>query len=148
MTGWMVLVTMPSRSSPRSVTVSILAVMPSMPRCSSVNRIVPRPSRSMTYIDHLSPTRWSTARARQLPGSPAGPGSPFPAERPAASRGTRPGSARPDSTTFPPWYHQVTSLSCDVLVLDASTNYTYYKEVTHASKVAYDKEPSTWRKYE
>ena len=29
MTGWMVLVTMPSRSSPRSVTVSILAVMPS-----------------------------------------------------------------------------------------------------------------------
>ena len=37
MTGWMVLVTMPSRSSPRSVTVSILEVMPSMPRCSSVN---------------------------------------------------------------------------------------------------------------
>jgi polyisoprenoid-binding protein YceI len=33
----MVRVTIPSRSSPRSVTVSILAVMPSTARCSSVN---------------------------------------------------------------------------------------------------------------
>src|SRR5256885_7217749 len=136
MTGWMVLVTMPSRSSPRSVTVSILAVMPLTPRCSSVNRIVPCPSRSMTYTDHLSPTRWSTSRARQLAGSPAGPGSPFPAGSHAPSGGSRSGPAGPDSTTSPPWYHtRLLPLSCDVLVLDASTIYTYYKELTHASKV-------------
>ncbi len=105
----MVRVTMPSRSRPRSVTVSILAVMPSMALCSSVNRMVPWPSRSMAYIDHLSPTRWRTSRARQLVGSLAAPVS-LAVTGPAPSDGTHPGSAGPVTTTFPPAVsHQVTS---------------------------------------
>src|SRR6202008_77449 len=96
--------------SPRSVTVSILAGMPSTDRCSSVNRMVPCPSRSMTYIDHLSPTRCSTARARQLVGPPAvpvslaAPDTHAASGSPAGPDGLLTGPACPESTTSPPRY--------------------------------------------
>ena len=59
----MVRETRPSRSSPRKVTVSIRPVIPSIPRRSSLNRMLPWPSRPITKTDHLSPTRFRTSRA-------------------------------------------------------------------------------------
>src|SRR4029077_9898082 len=133
MTGWMVRVTMPSRSSPRSVTVSILAVMPSTERCSWLNRWVPCPSMSITYIDHLSPTRCRTSRARQADGSP-----------PASADGQT-GSTCPESTRIPPPYptrllraaRPAKNLTLQHKVLDASSIAGYYKEARHASELAH-----------
>jgi len=117
MTGWMVRVTMPSRSRPRRVTVSILAVMPSMARCSSLNRMVPCPSRSIAYTDHLSPTRCRTSarpaggrlagrpRVAVRPQSQAAPESQAaPGGSATSADGSRTGPACPESKTSPPRY--------------------------------------------
>lgn len=64
----MVRETMPSRSSPRRVTVSMRWLMPSMSRLSSVNRLVRSLSCEITCSDHLSPMRSRTSRARQFAG--------------------------------------------------------------------------------
>src|SRR5438128_1071003 len=79
MVGYTVRVTRPSRSRWRRVSVSIRCEMPSMPRCSSVKRVVPWPSRAMANTLHLSPTRLSISRAVAHPSAagaapaPAGP---------------------------------------------------------------------------
>ena len=74
---------------------------------SSVNRMVPCPSRSMASTDHLSPTRWRTSRARQADVSPTvGAGSS------AGPEGPQAGPNRPESKKSPPQYHQVTLLKC------------------------------------
>src|ERR1700730_4625914 len=141
MTGWMVRVTMPSRSSPRSVTVSILAVMPSTERCSSLNRLVPWPRRSITYIDHLSPTRCRTARARQADGAPAE----HDGSSPTASAGSQTGSTCPESTKIPPPYptrvlraaRPAKNLILQQEVLDGSSIAGYYKEARHKSELVH-----------
>src|SRR5260370_26551105 len=60
MVGNTVRVTRPSRSSPRSVRVSIRCEMPPIMRLSSLKRFGPSPSIMMTNTLHLSPTRAST----------------------------------------------------------------------------------------
>src|SRR5882724_3530065 len=68
MVGNTVRVTSPSRSSPRSVKVSIRCEMPPILRFSSLKRCGPSISIMITNTLHLSPTRASTdATARQLP---------------------------------------------------------------------------------
>src|SRR6516225_8548259 len=59
----------PSRSSPRSVSVSMRCEMPPIERRNSLKRKGPPPSRVTTRTDHLSPTRASTSlTARQSAG--------------------------------------------------------------------------------
>src|SRR5580658_8913391 len=138
MTGWMVRVTMPSRSSPRSVTVSIRAVMPSIERCSSLNRMVPWPRRSITDIDHLSPTRCRIARARHGDSPPTDPDG-----SPPASNGSQTGSTCPESTKVPPQYPTsvlrqrlaTKLLTLQPKTLDGSSIAGYYKEARHANEL-------------
>ena len=65
--GWTVRLTSPSRSRPRSVSVSMRCEMPSIRRCRSLNRMRPSPSSRTTSTAHLSPMRASTVvTKRQL----------------------------------------------------------------------------------
>lgn len=68
-TGYTTRSTSPSRSSWRSVSVSIRCEMPSIDRCSSVKRMVPSPRSVMTKTLHLSPMRVRTSRMVVQPGS-------------------------------------------------------------------------------
>src|SRR5579862_7091370 len=67
--GNTVRVTRPSRSSPRSVRVSMRCEMPPIERRNSLKRSGPSPSRLTTRTDHLSPIRDRTSlMARQSAG--------------------------------------------------------------------------------
>src|SRR6266568_5287779 len=62
MVGKIVRVTSPSRSSPRTVRVSMRWEMPSTERRSSPKRLAPSPRTPTTSTLHLSPTRLRTSR--------------------------------------------------------------------------------------
>ena len=67
--GYTVRVTRPSRSSARSVRVSMRCEMPPTSRLISLNRLGPLPSRLTTSTVHLSPILARTSlMARQSPG--------------------------------------------------------------------------------
>src|SRR4249920_3184714 len=103
--------------------------------------MVPWPRRSITYIDHLSPTRCRTSRARHGDSSEAGPNG----SQPVAPTGSRTGSTCPESTKIPPPYptrvlrrpRAAKYLTFQVEVLDTSSIASYYKEARHANELTH-----------